>query len=182
MIEYYSHRAGHTFEGVEILRYRVVLPSFSDLKCISEFYHSIYDRVVSYCEVELKKYAEKKYAECTIQKKKFNYPPIVYSLSGRVTAEDRGLIFVKLTATATQRGISDTVCVYDAHVWSASDERLIPPQTAAKEYFGGGTFRQIGKNGFLIENGKPFICLHNKLVPLEERFVHKSIDKPHRRS
>lgn len=169
MIEYYTHRAGHTFEGVEILRYRIVLPRFSNLEGISEFYRGICDRVISYCDGDLKRHAEKKYMDCSMPKKKFNYPPIIYNLSGRVTAEVNGLIFVKLTATATHRGINDTLCVYDAHVWSTSDQRLLPPKAAAREYFGRGSFRQIGKNGFLVENGKAFICYRDRLTSFEPK-------------
>ena len=167
MIEYYSHRAGHNFEGVEILRYKIVLPRFSDYEEISGFYRGIYDRVISYCEGELVKHAEKKYVECDIPRKKFDYPPIVYSLSGRVTYECGDLLFVKLTATATQKGMSDAVCVYDAHAWSLSDRRLIPPKMAARAHFKCGNFRKIGKNGFLVEDGKAFICYRDRLMPFE---------------
>lgn len=167
MIEYYSHRAGHNFEGVEILRVKVVLPRFSDYEGLSDFYRGIYDRVISYCDRELVDHAKKKYTECTMPKKKFDYPPIIYSLTGRVTFEKDDLLFVKLIATASQKGISDTVTVYDAHAWSVSEERMIPPKMAAKTYFGGGSFRQIGKDGFLVENGKAFICSRHRLMPFE---------------
>lgn len=167
MIEYYFHRAGHSFEGVETLRYKIVLPRLSDHSAITEFYKGIYDRVIAYCEGELVKYSEKKYADCQIPRKRFNYPPITYTLEGRVTWQTEELLFIKLSATASQKEMSEKVTVYDAHVWSISEERLLPPKMAAREYFGGGSFRQLGKNGFLVENGKAYICCKNKLLPLE---------------
>ena len=167
MNEYYSRRAGHSFEGVEVLRYKIVLPEISERQCISEFYKGIYDRVIAYCEGDLIKYAEQKYTDCDMPKKKFNYPPISYALVGKVTAEKDGLLFIKLVASVSQRGLSDTITVYDAHAWDLNEERLLPPKMAARSYFGGGSFRQLGKDGFLVENGKAFVCRKEGLSPLE---------------
>ena len=173
MIEYYTHAAGHNFEGVEILRYRIVLPCFSDSLRISDFYREIYDKVLCYCERELTSYSEEKYLECDLPKKKFEYRPLIYRLEGRATCAEGDLLFVKLTASVMQRGLTEPHVIYDAHAWSLSDERLIPPKMAAREYFGSryNQYKRIGKNGFLVENGKPYVCCGNTLRPLE--FIKK---------
>ena len=168
MIEYYTHSAGHCFDGVQVLRYKIALPHFSGRDKISVFYREIYNRALGYCESELCSLSEKKYAECNMPRKKFDYPPLIYRLEGRVTCVEGDLVFVKLTASVSQRGLSDTLTVYDPHVWSLSEELLLPPKMAAREYMGTGkASKKIGKNGFLVENGKPYVCLKNVLLPLD---------------
>lgn len=167
MVEYYSLTQGHSFEGTPILRYKIALPRFTDKARMTEFYGQIYDRVIGYCKDDLCRHSEEKYLQCDIPRKKFDYPPLIYRLEGRVTCIDGDLLFVKLTATVSQRGLSNTVTVYDAHAWSVSDECLIPPKAAAREYLKVRKApRQMGKNGFLVENGKAFICLKDRLVPI----------------
>ncbi|MBQ8849213.1 MAG: hypothetical protein IJ011_02635 [Clostridia bacterium] len=168
MFEYYSSSRGHIFEGVEVLRYSITLPSFPEAERISLFYRDVFDAVLSYCNTELTAYAEKRYAECELPKKRFTYTPVCYRLDGRVTHDDGELTFVKLTATVGQREPKlESLCALDAHAWSLSEQCLLPPRQAARRIMGKGKIsREIGKNGFLAENGKMYVCFPDRLAEI----------------
>lgn len=174
MIEYFSSSAGHIYEGVEILRYRIVLPRITGNDNITDFYREIFDSTLLFCKGELCKYSEEKYLLCDLPKKRFNYSPIVYRLEGRVTHADSECLFVKLTASVCQRGGSDSTRAYDAHAWSLSDGRLLPPRAAAREYLQAKRLpREIKGKEFLIDGGKAYICTPTELTPLDIPIVQK---------
>ena len=165
MFSYFSQGGRHRAEGVEVLRYRISLPVFPNQDRISNFYGDILKQVCGYCESELQEYAEKRYALCDIPKKKFNYPPIFYTLDGKVTYEDSEVLFVKLTAQIKQRGFSDLWrTVYDAHAWSLPDELLLPPKQAAAVFLEKKNIpKGLGvEKGFLVENGKYYVCYKDR--------------------
>lgn len=168
MIEYYSHSERHIHDGVEILRYRLVLPRITDKEKITDFYREVFDSTLLFCKGELCKYSEKKYLLCDLPKKKFNYPPVIYRLEGCVTYESDEHLFVKLTASVEQRESISTRRVYDAHAWSVSDERLLPPRMAAREYLHIKRLpKELRRQGFLVEDGRAYICTSKGLMPLE---------------
>ena len=174
MIEYYSCSDTHVYEGVELLRYRIALPRISSNDNITDFYQEIFDTTLLFCKGELCKYSEEKYLLCDLPKKKFNYSPIVYRLDGRVTHADGDYLFVKLTASVTQRGSKENIKTFDAHVWSLPDGRLVPPKMAAREYLQTKKLpRELKGNEFLIDGGRAYICTPKGLSPLEIPIVQK---------
>ena len=160
MLEYYTVSKKHTFEGVEVLRYRITFPVISDSEEISVFYREIGDAAADFCSTKLTVYAEERYTDCTDPKKKFLYTPLCYELEGKVTHTDGELMFIMLRARTYQRYPRDSgTSVYDAHAWSLSDKCLLPPKHAARCFLGKRKLpRDIGKNGFLVDNGTPYIC------------------------
>ncbi len=175
MVTYFNQGGRHKAEGVEILRYRLCLPVFTDKKRISKFYEDISELTLEYCKNELTEYAKKAYTECDIPKKKFNFPPICYSLDGRVTYEDGYTAFVKLIAKTEHRGSPDEYrTAYDAHAWSLSDELLMPPRLAAEGFLGRRDIPRTlrGDTGFLVENGKYYVCFKDRteeIVPSQKQ-------------
>ena len=169
MLEYYTISNKHIFEGVEVLRYRITLPAISDAEEITVFYREIGDAAADFCSTSLTAYAEERYAECELPKKKFVYAPLCYELEGRVTYEDGELIFIMLRACTHQRLPQDSgTSVYDAHAWSLTDKCLLPPRYAARSFLGKRRLpRDIGKNGFLVDNGIPYICYPDRSERLQ---------------
>ena len=166
MFSYFNQGGRHRAEGVEVLRYRISLPVFPEQTVISNFYEDIFKLVLGYCENELKNYAEGRYTKCDMPKKKFNYPPVFYTLDGKVTYEDSEIIFVKLTAETKQRGFSDLWRkAYDAHAWSLPDELLLPPKQAAAVFLEKKKIpKSLGaEKGFLVENGKYYVCCKDRM-------------------
>ena len=165
MFEYCRRSHDHTLDGVEILRCRLTFPSFSDKCQISDFYREIFETALRFCQKDLSEYAEKQYMSCDIPQKRFRYLPILYDLNGKVTYTDTDIMFVKLSAQAKRISPSgNSICVYDAHAWSLYDQCMIPPRAAARQFITKGRLpRQLGKNGFLIENEKPYICYQDHL-------------------
>ncbi len=166
MVTYLNLGGKHKAEGVEVLRYRLCLPVFSQSDRISKFYGDIAELAHQYCKNELSRRAEEIFYNCDMPKKRFNYPPICYCLEGRVTYEDGDIAFVKLLAKSEHRGFpDDRRFAMDAHAWSLSDSLLIPPRQAAEGFL---TRRDIPKalgkqGGFLVENGKYYICFRDRM-------------------
>ena len=169
MLEYYTISNKHIFDGVEVLRYRITLPAISDAEEITVFYREIGDAAADFCATRLTVYSEKRYAECTVPKKRFVYTPLCYELEGQVTYSDGELMFVRLLASTYQRLPQDGgVSVYDAHAWSLTDRCLLPPRHAARQFLGKRRLpRDIGRNGFLVDNGTPYICYPDRMERLQ---------------
>ena len=161
MLDYFCRSERYCFEGVELLRYKIVLPELRRYPKISEFYRDIFEIVVNYCESALRDKAKEEYDNCEIPRKKFNYPPICYSLDGRITYADDEVIFVRLIAETRKRGIENSVIrACDAHAWSPRDQLLMPPKQAAGLFLKKKDIPKSlkQKNGFFVENGKFYTC------------------------
>ncbi len=168
MSEQYSQWGKQMSEGVEILRYRIDLNIPTDKEQIQDFYRGVYENALLCCENDLSRYATEKYKISTDPRKRYAYVPIRYRLEGKATFCDGDMMFIKLTAELLRDGATETV--YDSHVWSLSEECLIPPKMAARAFLGKGRLpRELSKSGFLVENGKPFICQPRRLIPIEPR-------------
>lgn len=158
----------HTLDSVEVLRYKISLPTFSQQSRISDFYSGIADSIVGYCETELKEISEKKYKESELPNKKFYYRPINYSLDGKITYSDKNVIFVLLTAAAKIGNEYIGGRVYDAHAWSPVDQLLIPPKQAARLFMPSGKLLREVKSaeGVFVSDGKLFVCNKNSITEI----------------
>lgn len=168
MSEQFSQWGRHIFEGVEVLRYSIDLNIPTDREKIREFYRGVYENALLCCENELCRYAADKYGESDDPKKRYDYVPIRYRLEGKTTFCNGDMMFIKLTAELRGKGATERV--YDAHVWSLTEQCLLPPKMAARSFLGKGKLpKGLSRSGFLVENGKPFICQTHRLIPLESK-------------
>lgn len=169
----YFCRFGKCFgdDGVEVMRYSVTLPEFEDMERITGFYRSVADRVVEYCENELKSYAVGEYERSELPKKRLMYKAIRYLLEGRVTHEDGDVVFVRLCASLIKGSEGENARSYDAHAWSVWEQKLLPPMQAARIYIPHGKLpREIRKaDGIYLSDGKLFACKGSKISELEPK-------------
>ena len=172
MSEQYSQWGKQISKGVEVLRYRIDLNIPTDKERIQEFYRGVYENALLCCKNDLSRYADERYDLSSDPKKRYAYTPIRYRLEGKATFCDGDMMFIKLTAELRRDGAAETV--YDAHAWSLSEQCLLPPKMAARAFLGKGRLpRGLSKAGFLVENGKPFICHAHRLIPIEPKIGRK---------
>ena len=171
MYSYFCLSGRHVIDGVEVMRYRISLPEFTGLERISQFYREISERVVAFCEGELKAYAEGEYGKADAKTRKFRYPAIAYRLDGSVTYEGEAVIFVRIEATLKRHG--DTALMrraYDAHAWSPTDECLIPSRQAAGIVAPDKKLARRIKSSqsVLYSDGRIFVCDRDSITELSQ--------------
>ena len=171
MYRYFCLSGRHTFDGVEIMRYKISVPEFIGHDRISQFYREISERVQSFCEGDLKDHAKAEYERSEITNKKFRYPCLIYKLDGTVTYDGEEIAFVRMEATLKKLGDTSPMCrTYDAHTWSLSDECIIPPKRAASLLVPDKRLLKKIKSprGVLYSDGKIFLCEKDSLIELSE--------------
>ena len=118
--------------GVEVLRYRISLPAWEEFAAVTSFYETLGENGRCFCEESLRARAESDFAASEEVQRKFHFPTLRYTLTGRVTYEnrERGIASVLLTAEL-KRGAGELLRRYvEAHTWELADALLLPPSQA----------------------------------------------------
>ena len=124
-------------EGTEVLRYRILLPSWEERGMPTEFYERVASLAQGFCEGILRSYAEQAYESCEDSDKRFRFAPFLYTLTGDVTHREGALLSVRLEAALRRKGEGEALArAWDAHTWSIGAEEafLLPPEQVAQAF------------------------------------------------
>ncbi len=131
-------------DGVEVLRWRIDLPSLAEYSEISAFYGSLSEGAAAFCQNDLTARAMEAYDVCDDPKKRFRFAPFVYELAGRITQREEGLLSVELCASLL-RGGQTLSCRSLGQIFDLSEQILLSPEMVARMKGIGRLPRRLGK-------------------------------------
>ncbi len=135
MAELFQRNGRACVEGVEVLRWKISLPTHGEK--ISAFYEEIGERAVRYCEGALRERAEDEFEASEDEQKRFRFPSLTYRLEGRVTYEDETYVSVCLVAELRRRGERSPIGFFeDGQVFEKKNGMLLPPETVVSLFCG----------------------------------------------
>ena len=166
-------------KGVRVFTYSIALPDLKDYPKIAGFYEDISSLVVTRCEGELSERAESEYLSLEEKDRQTVFRPTVYSLFGDVTYHDSEVMIIKLTATLKKPLEKQSKTVFEIHAWSLYDQILLPPRYVARRFIPKGRLPlMLGDCGFLVEDGKYYLCRRGSLFELKaEKRKFKNFSK-----
>lgn len=135
MAEIFQKNGRACVMGVEVLRWRISLPSCDET--ISAFYEEIGTRAVGFCEGALRQRAEREFEESEDEKKRFRFSALSYRLEGRVTYEDETYLSVCLAAELRRRGERSPIGFFeDGHIFEKESGMLLAPEDVVFRFCG----------------------------------------------
>ena len=130
MSEFFQKNGRACLAGVEVLRWRISLPTCGEK--IAAFYEEIGARAAGFCEGLLRERAEHEFEASEDENKRFRFPTLSYRLEGRVTYENEEYLSVCLVAELRRRGERSPLGFFeDGQVWEKKTEALLPPDEIA---------------------------------------------------
>ncbi|MBQ3000028.1 MAG: hypothetical protein IJD64_06170 [Clostridia bacterium] len=135
MAELFQKNGRACVVGVEVLRWRISLPSCNEK--IAAFYEKIGTRVVGFCEGVLREKAEREFEASEDEKKRFQFPTLSYRLEGKITYEDETYLSVCLAAELRHRGERSPVGFFeDGQVFEKESGMLLAPEDVVFRFCG----------------------------------------------
>lgn len=140
---------------------------------MSFFYERMRKEALSFCEGALLSTVESEFAACDDPKKRFSFPPFLYTLEGRVTWEDRERewLTVRLEARLSRRGSGAPLeqCI-DGQAWSLPEACLLPPEQLA-QVLGLRRLRRGERKestGVFVDQGKLWLCKNGRVYLIDQ--------------
>lgn len=155
MAELFQKNGRACVAGVEVLRWRISLPSCNEK--IAAFYEEIGTRAVGFCEGVLRERAEREFEKSEDEKKRFQFPALSYRLEGRATYEDEKYFSVCLAAELRHRGERSPIGSFeDGHVFEKESGMLLAPEDVVFRFCGerlSAKEKKSARGVLLSENG-----------------------------
>jgi len=178
MYEYIKKNKRFCEDGVELLRFRASYPCFEKCGEINDFYETLTEYCLNYCDTVLFPKMRQAYADDPDEKKRFIFYKYTYEINAKVLNVTDGVASVRADVRLYGKKLDKKATVM-AHNFSICDGKLLCPLTAAKKLAPGMPSREVKKLLSVSENllfsDKEIFCLRKgNCLSAEEAFHGKN--------